>query len=284
MSTLWSWLFPPGLFSSSFMVDTWEGASIVAVIAGIVGFFVVLRGSAFVAHALPKGGFAGAACATFFGFNSILGLAMFSVGGALGIAWLGRRGRHDVVTALTLVFLLGTGALFLNLNNLYAPEIYSLLFGEILGITHQEVLDTAAIGVISVVLLGFLYRPLLLLSILPTTAEARGIRPRRMETVFLIVVGLATAVTVPIVGALLSFSLMIAPAAAARYWTIRPLHAMGLSAAIAVFIVALSIFLSYDTGWPVGFFVAALAAAVYALSRALHPTTRTSSKARANCS
>ena len=92
---------------SGFMINAWEVASIVAVVAGVVGFFIVLRGSAFVAHAVPNGSFAGAAGASLIGVNTIIGLGVFSLLGALGIGALSRRGRHDAVTALTLVLMLG---------------------------------------------------------------------------------------------------------------------------------------------------------------------------------
>ena len=124
---------------SGFMVNAWTVASIVAVVAGLVGFFVVLRGSAFVAHAVPNGSFAGAAGASLIGINTLVGLGVFSLLGALGIGLLGRRGRHDVVTALALVLMLGLGSLFLSLSVEYAPEVYSLLFGEVLGISSNEV-------------------------------------------------------------------------------------------------------------------------------------------------
>ncbi len=96
---------------SGFMVNAWEVSSVVAVVAGLVGFFVVLRGSAFVAHAVPNGSFAGAAGASLIGINTLIGLGAFSLLGALGIGLLGRRGRHDVVTALALVMMLGLGSL-----------------------------------------------------------------------------------------------------------------------------------------------------------------------------
>src|ERR1700691_4828097 len=135
---------------SSFMVNAWTVASIVAVVAGLVGFFVVLRGSAFVAHAVPNGSFAGAAGASLVGVNTIIGLGVFSLFGALGIGVLGRRGRHDVVTALALVFMLGLGALFVTMSVEYAPEIYSLLFGEVLGISSTELAPTAALAVVCI--------------------------------------------------------------------------------------------------------------------------------------
>src|SRR5436305_4029290 len=99
-----------------FMINAWTVATIVAVVAGLVGFFVVLRGSAFAAHAIPNGSFAGAAGAALIGINTLIGLGVFSLLGALGIGVLSRRGRHDAVTALTLVLMLAIGALFLSLS------------------------------------------------------------------------------------------------------------------------------------------------------------------------
>lgn len=97
---------------SSFMTNTWIVATIVAAVAGVVGFFVVIRGSAFAAHALPLGAFPGAAAAHLLGLNQLLGLIVFSGLAVVGINQLGRRGRHEVATALCLVMLLGLGALF----------------------------------------------------------------------------------------------------------------------------------------------------------------------------
>jgi zinc/manganese transport system permease protein len=252
---------------SGFMVNAWEVASIVAVVAGLVGFFVVLRGSAFVAHAVPNGSFAGAAGAILIGVNTLIGLGVFSLLGALGIGLLGRRGRHDVVTALALVVMLGLGALFLNFSAEYAPEVESLLFGEVLGIASNQVAPTAALALVCVAAIALLYRPLMLSSVLPEVGEARGVRSFRMELCFLTVVALASTMTVPVVGTLLIFSLMIGAPAAARSLTDRPLAAMALSVAIALITVWSAIAASYTTNYPVGFFVGSISAGAYALGR-----------------
>src|SRR5215468_1718807 len=243
---------------SGFMVNTWTVATIVAVIAGVVGFFVVLRGSAFPAHAIPKGAFAGAAGASLLGINTLIGLGVFSLLAALGIGRLGRRGRSDVVTALALVLMLALGAAFLSRSSQYEPEIYSLLFGEILGVSTTEVVPVAVIA---------LYRPLMLSSVVPEVAEAKGIRSHRMQMIFLVVVAAATTVTVPVVGALLMFSLMIGPPAAARALSSRPAVAMVLSVVIALATVWGAIALSYHSNWPAGFFVGAFGAVCYGLGR-----------------
>ena len=252
---------------SSFMVSTWTVATIVAVVAGVVGFFVVLRGSAFVADALPTGAFAGAAGASLIGVSTLAGLTVFSVAGALAIGWLGRRARHDVATALTLVLMLGLGALFLSFSQEYSAEIYSLLFGEVLGISVNEVAPVAALGAVCIVAILVMFRPLTLASVMPELGEARGVRSHRIEMCFLVVIALATSMALPVVGALLIFSLMIGPPAAARSFTSDPYLALALSVVIAVAVVWTAIAASYASNWPVGFFVGTIGAACYAAGR-----------------
>jgi len=255
---------------SSLMMNTWIAGSIVAVIAGMVGFFAVLRGQTFAAHAIPNGAFAGAAGASLLGINVLWGLAVFSVAGALGIGALGserqgRKSRNDVVTALGLVLMLGLGALFVSVSSQYAEETYALLFGEVFGISQGEILPILGLGILSVVAIGVAFRPLMLTSALPEVAEARGISTRRADIFFLLVMALATSMTVPVVGALLMFSLMIGPPAAARSVTARPGVALALSVVIALATVWISIALSYRTNWPLGFFVGVGGAVFYLL-------------------
>jgi zinc/manganese transport system permease protein len=249
------------------MINAWTEATIVAVVAGVVGFFTVLRGSAFVAHAVPNGSFAGAAGASLLGINTIVGLGVFALLGAFGIGVLGRRGRHDVVTALALVFMLGLGALFVSMSVENAPEIYSLLFGEVLGISSNELGPTVALAVVCIAVVVVVYRPLMLSSVLAEAGEARGVSSFRMEMCFLTVVALATTMTVPVVGTLLIFSLMIGAPAAARSFTDRPVHAIVLSVAIALATVWSAIAISYTTNYPVGFFVGTIGALSFALGR-----------------
>jgi len=253
---------------SSFMLNTWVAGTAVAVIAGVAGFFAVLRGSTFAAHAIPNGAFAGAAGATLLGLNPFVGLAAFSVAGALGIAALSRRARSDVATALTFVMMLGVGALFVSWSTQYAQEAYSLLFGEVFGVSAAEVRPIVVLGAVSVAAIVVMFRPLLLSSALPEVAEARGVPPRRMELAFLLVMALATSMTVPVVGALLMFSLMIGPAAAARSLTARPGLAMTLSVLIALVTVWVAIAASYQSNWPLGFFVGVIGAAFFLAGKA----------------
>ncbi len=252
---------------SQFMMHAWIVASIVAVVAGVIGFFVVLRGSTFVAHAVPLSAFAGAAGANLIDVSAIYGLGAFSLLGALTIGWLGQRGRHDVATALAVTMMLGLGALFLSWSVEYAPEVYALLFGEVLGVSSNEIGITALVGAVALLAVAALYRPLLLASMAPEVAEARGIRVSRIDVLFLVVVALATSTAVPVVGTLLMFTLMVGPSAAARCFTDVPARSMAISVAIALVTVWASIALSYDTSWPIGFFVGTGGALWYVAGR-----------------
>jgi zinc/manganese transport system permease protein len=246
-----------------FMVNAWIVGTLVAILGGAVGFFIVLRGAAFVAHAIPNGSFAGAAAAALVGTSTLLGLAVFSLAGAAGIGWLSRRGRADVATALTLVFLLGLGALFLSLSGQYGPEVDALLFGEVLGVSANQVLPTAALVAVSLLALALVFRPLLLASVLADSSPAGW-----TGWLFLLIVALATTVTVPVVGTTLIFSLLIGPAAGARALADRPGRAFALSVGLAALTVWIAIAASFASGWPVGFWVGLLAAGWYLLGRA----------------
>jgi zinc/manganese transport system permease protein len=252
---------------SGFMLNAWEAGSIVAVVAGVVGFFIVLRGSAFVAHALPNGAFAGAAGASLIGVNALLGLGSFSILGALLIAALGRRARHDIATALTIVLMLGLGALFLSMTTEYGPQIYALLFGEVLGVSTNELLPTALIALVCIAAILVLYRPLMYSSVVPDVAAGNGVSAAKVEMAFLLVVALTTSMAVPVVGSLLIFSLLISPPAAARSFTNQPGKAMVLSVVLALGTVWLAIAVSYASNLPIGFFVGSIGAVEYAVGR-----------------
>ena len=252
---------------SSLMMNTWIAASIVALVAGAIGFFAVLRGQSFAAHAIPNGAFAGAAGAGLIGLNVFWGLAVFSLAGALGIGALGRRARQDVVTALVLVLMLALGALFISFSTEYSAVTYSLLFGEVFGVESNLLVPIAVLGAVALAAMAVLYRPLLLASALPEVADARGVSTRRMELCFLVVMGLAATMTVPVVGVLLMFALMIGPAAAARSFTKRPGYAIATATGIALVTVWAGIALSYLTNWPLGFYVGIIAAGFFLLGQ-----------------
>jgi len=260
-------LFPTGLFTQPFMQNAWIAGSAVAVVSALVGFFVVLRGASFAAHAIPRASFAGAAGAVLAGGDTLLGLAVFAALSALGMAALPQRRDQGQATALVLMASLGLGALFLSLGQSYAPEVYALLFGQIVGISRADVMAILGLLLLALLASALLYRPLLWSSVAPDVAAAKGVPRRRMDTLFLLLVALAATAAVPVVGALLSFSLMVGPAAAASYVGRSPGQAIAVAILVSLLSVWFSLIFAYDTGLPVGFFVAAVTAVFYALAR-----------------
>ncbi len=249
------------------MVNTWVAGTLVAVVAGMVGMFVVMRGASFAAHALPLGTFPGAAAANVLGLNPVACLLAFALLGVAGISQLARHERHEVATALTLTVLLALGALFLSMSTGYAQAVEPLLFGQILGVTRGELLALLAASVAALGLLALLFRPLLLDFISDQLAAARGVSNWAMEMLFLLMLALATSVALPVVGVLLVFSLMVGPASAARALTNQLIRAMVLSAVLAVVVVWVSVALAFLSDWPIGFFVGAFGAVAYVAGR-----------------
>ncbi len=159
-----------------FMRHAFEAGTIVAVVAGIIGYFIVLRRSSFAAHALSHIGFAGAAGAVLVGANPIIGLLVFTGCGGFAMATLGRKAAsRDVQIGTVLAFMLGLGVLFISLYSGYATEAYSLLFGEILGISGGDVLVTLIAALVLLAVFALCYRPLLFTSLDEDVAEAKGI-------------------------------------------------------------------------------------------------------------
>ncbi len=265
-------LIQPAMFSQPFMQNALLTGSIAAVLAGLVGFFVVLRGVSFAAHALGQIGFAGAAGAVLIGVDPLWGLVAFAVAGALGLGLLGAQAHErDVTTALVLVAALGLGALFIALNATYATAAFTLLFGTIVGISRAEVWQTALLALGSLAGLAMVYRPLLLATVDEEMAAARGVPVRLVGMLFLVVVGVAAAITIPTVGTLLIFSLMVGPAAAASMLARGPLAALGLAVALSLLATWIGLIAAYDTGWPIGFLIATTVSIIYLAARTLAP-------------
>src|SRR5438445_6817160 len=186
------------LFRYDFMVHAFEAGTIVAVVAGAIGYFVVLRGSAFAAHALSHIGFAGATGAVVLGLSPIIGLLVFTLGSGVAIGALGQRVKgRDVTIGIVLAWTLGLGVLFLSLYTGYATEAYALLFGEILGISQRDVVVTAVAGAATLVAVAAVYRPLLFASVDEDVAAARGVPVRALSAGFMVMLAVAGAVAVP---------------------------------------------------------------------------------------
>ena len=261
------------LLEFHFMQNALLTGTVVAVLAGAVGYYVVLRGQSFAAHTLSQVGFPGAAAAVLVHAPPLLGLVAFSTASALGIAAAGRsldagRRTEAAVVGTVLAFSLGLGLLFFRLYAGSAQGIYAFLFGTILGISDGAVAATAALAGACLAALAAIARPLLFASIDADVAQARGVPVRALSTAFLVLVALAVAQAVQIVGTLLLFALLVAAADSAHQLTGRPWLGLGLSVALSLVCTWAGLAVAYFTIYPVGFFVTSFAFACYLAIRA----------------
>lgn len=252
------------MWQYDFMRHAFEAGTIVAIIAGIIGYFIVLRRSSFAAHALSHIGFTGAAGAVLLGINPLAGLLIFTCGGGLAMATLGRKAAsRDVQIGTVLAFMLGLGVLFISLYSGYATEVYSLLFGEILGISSADVWATLIAGFILLVAVAICYRPLLFASLDEDVAEAKGVPIFLIGTIFMLLIAIATSIAVQVVGVLLIFALMVTPAAAAQRIARHPAQGIIISALIALCATWFGLFVSFYLPYPVSFFITSGTFALY---------------------
>lgn len=256
------------LFHYEFMQHAFEAGTIVAIIAGIVGYFVVLRRSSFAAHALSHIGFAGAAGAVLLGISPVYGLLLFTSTGGTSIALLGRRAaQRDVQIGIVLSFLLGLGVLFISLYTGYATEAYSILFGQILGISSNDVLLTLIVSLVIMAAIVVVYRPLLFSSLDEEVAEAKGMPTLLLGIIFMLLVAVAISIAVQVVGVLLIFSLMVTPAAIAQRLAKRPQRIIIISVIIALMATWLGLFISFYEPYPVSFFITSIVFIFYLFVR-----------------
>lgn len=260
------------LLSYDFIQNAIIAGTIVAIVTAIVGYFVVLRSQAFASDSLSHISFAGATGGPLLGLSSLVGMLLLTVLSAVGLGALGERARgRDVETGMVLAFALGLGVLFTNLyatsNN--ASVTISVLFGSILSVSHSDVITTFIIGLFVLCALALLSRPLLFASIDPEVAQARGVSVRLLSVLFLTLLAITIAISIQIVGALLVFALLIAPAATAMRWTQRPLTAIVLAVLLGLIFTWSGLLLSFISTWhylPVSFYIATLAALSYFVS------------------
>jgi zinc/manganese transport system permease protein len=260
------------LLSFPFMVNALEAGTIVAVLAAVVGWYMVLRRQSFAGHTLSVMAFPGAAGAALAGLPMALGyyvacgsaaLFMRRARGSARLAY----GTETATIATVQVLGLAAGYLCLSLNHAVLGGTETLLFGTFLGISRGQVLGLLIVAVVALALIALAARPLLLETIDPEAARARGLPVAALDAGFLLVLALAVAATSQITGALLVFALLVAPAAAAQQLTMRPGIGLALSAAFALAIVWLGLAIAYFSIYPVGFYVTSIGFAVYLAAR-----------------
>jgi zinc/manganese transport system permease protein len=256
-----------------FMVNALEAGTIVAVMASVAGWFMVLRREAFAGHTLSVMSFPGASAAALAGLSLSLGYFSFCVVGALLIATSSRTaGRRNTAQESAVIGSiqaggLALGFLFLSLYGGILTNLESLLFGSFLGITTDQVGTLAAITVGVLLFFAVAGRPLLFSSVDEPAAAARGVPVRLLHVAFLLVLGLAVAATAQITGALLVFALLVAPAAAAQQLTASIPVSLALSVLFALAIIWVGLTLAYFGDYSVGFYVSTIAFALYVTCR-----------------
>jgi zinc/manganese transport system permease protein len=253
-----------------FMRNAFLTGTVVALVAGVVGYFMLLRQLAFAGDALSHLAFAGALGAALFSLNPLLGVFGLTLVVALMIGALGERARaRDTVVGVALAWTLGLGVLFSSLYTATGGAKNSALgvktlFGSILGIQPSEARVAAAIGVGVILVLLLIARPLLFASIDPEVAAARGVPVRLLGVGFLALLGVTVGEATQVVGALLIFALLVTPAATALRLTSRPFLGMLLSSLLALVITWIGLTIAFYTPYPVSFLISALAFLLYA--------------------
>ncbi|WNG87048.1 metal ABC transporter permease [Mycobacterium sp. ITM-2016-00317] len=254
------------ILGSSFMRNAWLGGTIVALAAGLMGYFIVVRHIAFAAHALAHIGLPGATGAVLLGLPVAVGLGVFCVGGALVIGALGKRAAdREVATGTVLAFATGLGLFFNSLATRNSSTLTNVLFGNLLAITGEQLLSFLGLLVLTAAGIAFIFRPLLFTSVNSKVAEAKGVPVRGLSITFMVLLGLTVTMAVQAVGTLLLFALVVTPAATALMLTARPVVAMAVSAVIGLVSVWVGLVLSAMFNLPPSFVIVSIACAVWLL-------------------
>jgi len=276
--TWWGWNLIYDLrvmLQYEFVRNAFEAGTVIAILAGVVSYLVVLRRSSFAAHALGHVGFSGAAGAVLFGVAPIYGLLLFTTISGSGIALLGQKASHrDVEIGTVLAFMLGLGLLFLAFYNGFATEAYSILFGEIVGISNSQVLFTVETSLVVLAVLAVVYRQLLFASLDEEVAEAKGMHTLVLGVIFMLALAVAISIAVTIIGVLLIFALTVTPAAIAIRLAQRPVVAVLISVLVALFATWAGIFIAFYEVEPTSFFIVTIVFVLYVFVRILPVLSR----------
>jgi zinc/manganese transport system permease protein len=255
-----------------FMQNAYLAGTLVAITAGIMGYFMVLRSQSFAGHSLANVGFAGATGAALFGIPSVLGLFLAGLLAAVGIQMLNlaarERRQSDIAVGAVFTASLALGFLFIHLATTeYAANVYNVLFGNVLGISDTDVNIIIWSTLVLVGAFICIARPLFFASLDPDVAAASGVPVRLLAFGYLVLLALVVAVAVQVVGVLLIFALLVTPAAIAQDVTTRPAMAVAITVALALIFTWMGLAVGYFTLYPVGFFITTFAFGTYALVR-----------------
>jgi len=254
------------ILKSGFMGNALIGGTIVALAAGLIGYFIVVRQSAFAAHALAHLGLPGATGAVLLGVPVVVGLGVFCVGGSLVIGLLGKRAAdREVVTGTVLAMAIGLGLFFNSLATKSSSTMTNVLFGDLLAISDGQLVSFAILLVVLGLSVGIIYRPLLFSSVNAVVAEAKGVPVRVLSIAFMALLGLSVTMAVQAVGTLLLFALVVTPAATAIMLTPRPVLAMVISTTVSLGAVWLGLCASAMFNLPPSFPIVTIACAIWSI-------------------
>lgn len=270
------WLDLQLLLQYPFMVQAFRAGLIVAVLAAMVGWFMVLRRQSFAGHTLAVVGFPGATTAVLLGASPAVGFIAAGALAATAIARLpnaapSRRVSESALIGTVQAVALALGYLAYAWYGGFASGVESLLFGSFLGITQGQVWFLAIVAALLLAVLALIGRPLYFASVDPGVAAARGVPVKVLDTTFLLLLGVAAGAVSQVTGALLVFALLVAPAATAQRLTARPGRSMLASIGLSIAIVVLSLSLAYFVALPLGTYVTSFALLAYAAARLVRP-------------
>ncbi len=258
------------MFAYHFMVNAFRAGTVVAVTAGAIGWFMVLRRQAFAGHTLALVGFPGAAGAVWLGISAQWGYFGFCTAAALLIAALphgASRSEESAGIGVVQAFALACGFLFVSLYRGFLNGVNALLFGSFLAITDTQVVTLLLVAIVALGALALIGRPLLFASIDPDVAAARGLPVRLLSAAFLVLLGLTVAEVSQITGTLLVFALLVMPPATAQALTARPARSLAVTIGIALGVTWAALTTAYYTPYPIGFWVTTYAFAAYLAAR-----------------
>jgi len=242
--------------------------AVLGVVGGLIGVLVMTRDLAFAVHGVSELSFAGAAAALLLGVNVVGGSLVGSLIAAVAIGVLGTRAKdRNSIIAVLMPFGLGLGILFLALYDGRASNKFGLLTGQIVSVDNPQLGYLVSIGAVVIVGLAIVWRPLMFASVDPDVAAARGIPVRLLSIVFMVLLGLATAVSIQIVGALLVLSLLVTPAAAAMRVTSTPRVVVSLSVLFALTSIVGGILLALGSSIPISPYVTTISFSIYLVCR-----------------
>jgi zinc/manganese transport system permease protein len=252
------------ILTSAFMRNALIGGTLVALAAGLIGYFIVVRNTAFAAHALAHIGFPGATGAVLLGVPVTLGLGVFCIGGALVIGALGKKAEdREIATGTVLAAATGLGLFFSSQATKSSSTVTNVLFGNLLAVTHEQLVVFAVLVAVLAVTIAAIFRPLLFASVNADVAEAKGVPVRALSMVFMALLGLAITMAVQAVGTLLLFALVVTPAATAIMLTARPVLAMLVSTLLSLFAVWAGLVLSSIFDLPPSFVIVTIVCVVW---------------------